>query len=173
MSYTPAALRMLETLGIPLQWVTERKLQEFVEASALTLAEVEANGRKHLLTPDAARAWQQLKTAASRHGVDIFIVSAFRSVERQAAIIEGKLASGSTIEQIVTVNAPPFFSEHHTGCAVDIGTPGSAALEREFEHTPAFAWLSANAHAFGFQLSYPLNNANGYVYEPWHWRFTG
>ena len=162
---------MLDCLGISLSSVIDRKLQEFVEAKALEPAEVDANGREHLLLPVAAQAWRQLKASASKHGVNIYIVSAFRSVERQAAIIRRKLASGLSIEEVLTVSAPPFFSEHHTGCAVDIGTPGSAALEREFEDTLAFEWLEENAKSFGFQMSYPINNAAGYSYEPWHWRF--
>jgi D-alanyl-D-alanine carboxypeptidase len=171
MSYTPPALRMLDCLGIPLRSVIDRRLQEFVEAKTLELVEVDANAREHLLLPIAAQAWRQLKASANRQGVDIYIVSAFRSVERQAAIIKRKLDSGLSIEDILTVSAPPFFSEHHTGCAVDIGTPGSAALEQEFENTLAFKWLTENAESFGFRMSYPINNAAGYAYEPWHWRF--
>ncbi|MEB0077968.1 D-alanyl-D-alanine carboxypeptidase family protein [Pseudomonas sp. CCI3.2] len=170
MSYTPTALRMLDELGIPLSSVMDRNLQEFVEANGLELAEVDANGREHWLTSVAAQAWRQLKVSASEQGVEIYIVSAFRSVERQAAIIKRKLDSGLSIENILRVSAPPFFSEHHTGCAVDIGTPGCAALEREFEDTLAFEWLAENAESFGFQMSYPLNNPTGYAYEPWHWR---
>ncbi|MDY7559825.1 D-alanyl-D-alanine carboxypeptidase family protein [Pseudomonas sp. 10B1] len=137
----------------------------------MELAEVDANARKHLLLPIAAEAWRQLKFSAGSCGVDIHIISAFRSVERQAEIIKRKLDSGLSIETILAVSAPPFFSEHHTGCAVDIGTCGSVALEREFEETLAFKWLEKNAGSFGFQMSYPINNAAGYGYEPWHWRF--
>ncbi|WP_122221035.1 D-alanyl-D-alanine carboxypeptidase family protein [Pseudomonas syringae group genomosp. 3] len=75
------------------------------------------------------------------------------------------------MEEILTVSAPPFFSEHHTGCAVDIGTSGSAVLEREFESSLAYEWLTENARSFGFHMSYPIDNAAGYAYEPWHWRF--
>lgn len=172
MCYTPAALHMLNSLGIPLGAVIDRNLQEYAEADALVLAEIDANGREHSLVPPAAQAWWQLKAFASTQGVDLYIVSAFRSIERQAAIIKRKLAAGLSIEAILSVSAPPFFSEHHTGCAIDVGTPGSTALEREFEDTLAFAWLAKNAKSFGFQMSYPIDNAAGYVYEPWHWRFT-
>ncbi|MCF9002360.1 D-alanyl-D-alanine carboxypeptidase family protein [Pseudomonas syringae] len=171
MYYTPPALRMLDDLGISLSSVIARNLQEFDEAKALELAEVDANGRQHLLVPLAAQAWRQLKASAHKHGVNIYIVSAFRTVERQAAIIKKKLASGLSIEKILTVSAPPFFSEHHTGCAVDIGTSGSAVLEREFENSLAYEWLTENARSFGFHMSYPIDNAAGYAYEPWHWRF--
>jgi len=30
----------------------------------------------------------------------------------------------------------------------------------------------ANAHKYGFTLSYPEGNQY-YVFEPWHWRFVG
>ena len=172
MPYSAAALQMLEDLGIPVNAVLDRNLQEFIEANTLECVEVEAHGREHLLTPMAAQAWRQLKASASAQGVALHIVSAFRSVERQVTIVKRKLDAGQSIEQILAVSAPPFFSEHHTGCAIDIGTPGCPALEREFEQTQAFAWLTHNAQAFGFQMSYPQGNASGYTYEPWHWKFV-
>jgi len=170
MPYSPAALQMLEQLGIPLNAVIERHLQEFVEASLLQWAETGQDNRKHELVAVAAQAWRQLKAAAGAEGVALYLVSAFRSVERQKSIIQRKLEKGQSIEQILAVSAPPFFSEHHTGRAVDIGTPGCTDLEPEFEATPAFRWLTRNAATYGFELSYPPDNGAGYVYEPWHWR---
>jgi D-alanyl-D-alanine carboxypeptidase len=46
---------------------------------------------------------------------------------------------------------------------------GVPDLEEDFEETPAFRWLSANAGRFGFVLSFPRDNPHDYVYEPWHW----
>ncbi|MCF8149687.1 MAG: D-alanyl-D-alanine carboxypeptidase family protein [Burkholderiaceae bacterium] len=120
----------------------------------------------------AAIAWRNLKSEALEDGVSLFIVSAFRSIERQSEIVRRKLGAGAQIEDILTVCAPPGFSEHHTGCAVDISTPGSRSLEVEFEQTSAFAWLRAHAASFGYYLSYPIGNRCGYQYEPWHWRFS-
>ncbi|MDP2370951.1 D-alanyl-D-alanine carboxypeptidase family protein, partial [Rhodoferax sp.] len=104
-------------------------------------------------------------------GIDLFIVSAFRSVERQAEIVRRKLASGQSLETILAVSAPPGFSEHHSGRAVDLSTPGVAPLEPAFDQSPAFAWLVQRAAVFGFRLSFPEGNAQGYQYEPWHWCF--
>ena len=73
------------------------------------------------------------------------------------------------IDEILTVNAAPGFSEHHTGNAVDIATPGSRPLTEEFEATPAFEWLSANAENYGFSMTYERDNPWGFIYEPWHW----
>ncbi|MFX5776691.1 D-alanyl-D-alanine carboxypeptidase family protein, partial [Acinetobacter baumannii] len=52
------------------------------------------------------------------------------------------------------MNAAPGFSEHHSGHALDIGTPGDAPAEESFETTDAFAWLQAHAGGHGFHLSY-------------------
>ena len=156
-------------LRIPAELIAARGLVPSEEATTLECAETGPDGRRHLLVPEAARAWRSLKAAATSEGIDVFIVSAFRSVERQKEIIRAKLDQGLAIDAILTVCAPPGFSEHHTGRAVDLGTPGSEALEIEFEKTEAYSWLRERAGAYGFRLSYPAGNASGYQYEPWHW----
>lgn len=163
----------LLALGVPDSLLLARGLQPYAEAVTLEVAEVSEHGRQHLLIPPAAAAWQRLKSAAFEAGVDVFIVSAFRSVDRQSEIIRAKLEKGHRIEDILNVSAPPGYSEHHTGRAVDIATPGSPPLEVAFEHTAAYAWLCRYAADFGFILSYPKVNRWGYQYEPWHWCFRG
>ena len=103
MMYSPSAVHLLHLLGIPLEWVKARHLQEHAEASQLETVERGADGRVHLLTPTAAVAWRRLKDAAEQEGVVLHIVSAFRSVERQTAIIERKLAAGLSIAEILAV----------------------------------------------------------------------
>ncbi|OYU46826.1 MAG: D-alanyl-D-alanine carboxypeptidase [Burkholderiales bacterium PBB4] len=125
------------------------------------------------LTPDTCRAWLALQDAARAQGVALALVSAFRSVDRQQEIIAAKLANGQSIAEILTSVAPPGYSEHHTGRAIDIGTCEDAALEEVFESTPSFAWLQVHAAAFGFVMSYPRDNAAGFVFEPWHWCYQG
>lgn len=166
--YTRVALIHRE-LGIPEGLADARGLTPWPEPRELVTAEVSAHGRAFQLTPDAARAWQMLKSAAADDGITLLMVSAFRSVEFQAAIIRRKLEQGLSIGRILTVNAPPGYSEHHSGCAIDIGSPDCPGLGEPFENTAAFAWLSANAVQFGLSLSFPRGNRYGYVYEPWHW----
>jgi D-alanyl-D-alanine carboxypeptidase len=72
---------------------------------------------------------------------------------------------------ILAVNAAPGYSEHHGGRAVDLATPGHPTIEEAFEHSPAFAWLTAHAARLRLRLSYPRDNPHGIVYEPWHWYF--
>ena len=163
---------ILASLGISLDTIASRSLVLYPEATELVVAEIGESGREHLLVPAAARAWSALREAAQADRVTITIVSAFRSVERQAEIVRAKLARGLSIEEILSVSAPPGYSEHHSGRAVDVTTGGVRPLELEFERTDAFAWLSRHAGRFGFFLSYPRQNRYGYLYEPWHWCFS-
>jgi len=112
-----------------------------------------------------------MKAAAHADGVGLQIVSAFRSLDRQVDIIRRKIDAGQTVEEILSVSAPPGYSEHHTGCAVDIGTLGFDSLEEVFEQSRAFAWLTEKATLYRFFMSFPRDNAFGYRHEPWHWAY--
>lgn len=159
----------LQALGAPADLVERRKLPIHPDAERLTPVGVGTDGRDKFLTPAAATAWLSMREAASKDGVELLLVSAFRSFDFQLALIRNKLSKGRAIEEILTVNAPPGCSEHHTGRAIDIGDSATPPLEEDFENTQAFAWLGANAGGFGFSLSYPRGNRHGYLYEPWHW----
>jgi D-alanyl-D-alanine carboxypeptidase len=139
------------------------------EPARLCSIGMDASGRPMLLAPAAASAFVAMRTAAARSGVVLQPVSSFRSIAYQRGLIVRKLKRGDPLDAILRVNAAPGYSEHHSGRAVDIGTPGCAALDEAFEQTPAFAWLQQHAADFGFHLSYPRNNALGVIYEPWHW----
>jgi D-alanyl-D-alanine carboxypeptidase len=121
------------------------------------------------LAPDTAAAWRNMKHTAALSGVQLLLVSGFRSVRHQADLIRRKLAAGQAIDAILKVNAAPGFSEHHTGRAIDVATPGTRPLTAEFDGSQAFAWLATNAATFGFHMPYPRGNRFGFEYEPWHW----
>ncbi len=162
---------LLRSLGISPGSLTARSLLLCAEAEDLLVAEIDGQGREHRLALAAAAAWRAMKTTASSQSVVLQIASAFRSVNRQVEIIRSKLEAGVPLEQILTLSAPPGYSEHHTGRAVDITTADTRTLEQEFENTVAFRWLCENAYSFRFFLSYPRGNPQGYAYEPWHWCF--
>jgi len=163
----------LQELAIPAALITQRALPIFHEPQELVLAETGTDGKEHLLVPSAAKAWRKLSAAASEDGATLHIASAFRSIERQTEIIRRKLELGVSLDQILCVTAPPGYSEHHSGRAVDVTAPGCPSLEMDFENTDAFQWLSEKAKLFGFILSFPRGNQYGYAYEPWHWCFHG
>ncbi len=162
---------VLASLEISADVIAARSLALHPEAQELVVAEIGDDGREYLLTPAAAAKWREMRAAALSDGVVIRIGSAFRSVDRQAEIIRDKLAQGLSLDAVLCVSAPPGYSEHHTGRAIDVTTDEGAPLELEFEKTGAFRWLSQNAGRFGFVLSFPAGNPCGYDYEPWHWCF--
>ena len=159
----------LRVLNIPESYASERRLELQPEAAELQVARILKDGRELKLAPPAAAVWTKLSETASRDGVTLLLISGFRSVDHQRQILERKLAEGKSITEILRVNAAPGYSEHHTGRAVDIGTPGCPPLTEAFEETAAFAWLARHAARFGFRLSYPRDNPHGVIYEPWHW----
>ena len=140
-------------------------------AEAVDLVDVGPNlvGRMQQLTPESAASWQEMQAAAQGDGVTLLIVSGFRGIEYQAGLIRNKIEAGQSLSDILKVNAAPGYSEHHTGRALDIATPGVRPLTEDFESSEAFAWLEKNAANFGFSMSYPRENRQGFIYEPWHW----
>lgn len=143
------------------------------EPTQLALAGFDRFRRPLWLRARAARAWTRMHLAAAREGVALDAISGYRSHDYQLGIFERKRARGATLAEILAVNAAPGFSEHHSGDALDIGTPGEPPAEESFEQTAAFAWLQQHAGGFGFAMSYPHGNPHGIVYEPWHWRYLG
>ena len=156
-------------LGIPSDYGRDPRRPRFAEATELTDVEANVVGTMQRLAPDTAAAWHEMKARAAGDGVQLLLVSGFRSIRHQADIIRRKLAAGQSIGAILAVNAAPGFSEHHTGRAIDIATPGTRPLTTDFESSGAFSWLQANAGAFGFRMPYGRGNRFGFDYEPWHW----
>ncbi|WP_291185463.1 M15 family metallopeptidase [Dokdonella sp.] len=162
-------LREAARLGVPHDYGRTRALRIVREPRELVCVGEDIHARHQWLAPRAARAFVRLRDAAAHDGVELQLVSAFRSAEYQLGILKRKLERGQSVEEILRVSAAPGYSEHHSGRVVDLTTPGYAALEEEFEHSPAFAWLARRAREFGFVLSYPRGNRHAIAYEPWHW----
>ncbi len=161
--------RLHEELGIPANYGGERKLPRYEETTDLIDVGPNLVGRMQQLTPEAAAKWQQMVAAGVDSGVQLLIVSGFRGYEYQAELIGKKIAAGQAIEEILKVSAAPGYSQHHTGTAVDIATPGSRPLTEEFETSDAFKWLTRYAAEYGFSMTYPRDNPHGFIFEPWHW----
>jgi D-alanyl-D-alanine carboxypeptidase len=156
-------------LGIPSDYGRDPFRPRYAEASALVDVEPNVLGRMQRLVPETARDWLAMKAAAHDDGVELLLVSGFRSIDYQTALLRRKLAAGQDIATILSASAAPGFSQHHTGRTIDLATPGSRPLTTEFETTAAFAWLGRCAGDFGFRLPYRRDNRFGFDYEPWHW----
>lgn len=113
---------------------------------------------------------QDLMSAAINSGIDIKIISAYRSFGEQSDLKSNyKMIYGSGANQF---SADQGYSEHQLGTTVDFTTSEIGSSFSGFEKTEAYQWLKDNAFKYGFILSYPEDN-NYYQFEPWHWRFVG
>ena len=147
----------------------------YPEARAEDLQAVTADGRVKLHR-EAAQAFLAMQSAARAEGVILVPLSGFRSYqEQQSLFYDVKAERGQQVAERAQVSAPPGYSEHHTGYALDMGDgqQPSTHIELSFEQTAAFRWLQKRAAQFHFELSFPPNNPQGIGYEPWHWRFVG
>lgn len=145
----------------------------YPEAAASALVALPGGDR---LRPDAAAALTAMRQAAAADGIDLVVLSAFRPLALQRSLFFGVMAERNQSPKArAQVSAPPGFSEHSTGYAVDLGDGAAPAthLAPSFEATPAFEWLVRHGARFHFQMSFPRGNPQGVSYEPWHWRFEG
>ncbi len=112
-----------------------------------------------------------LLNAARAATSNLQVLSAYRSFGQQAALKTGyKLTYGAGTAN--SFSADQGYSEHQLGTTVDFTTKILGQNLSGFDKSDAYAWLSAHAYEYGFELSYP--KGNGYfAYEPWHWRYVG
>jgi len=169
--YVEHIAELNRVLGIPADYAASRALvlQPEAQESELHLITEDWDIHPVRLIAPAAEAWFRLNAAAASEQISLMPLSGFRSVSRQLEIFRRKLAKGIPMAEILKLNAAPGYSEHHTGRAVDISTPGERPFAESFGETKAFHWLTRRAGEFGFRLSFPRDNPHGISYEPWHW----
>lgn len=160
-----------DELGIAADYGPRHRLEMIRDQDQLVSIGFDIYEREQWMAPAAAQAFEQMHDAANRSGISLQVVSAFRGLTYQAGIIRAKLDSGQNLDRILSVSAAPGFSEHHSGCALDLKTPGEPPLEESFAETAAYRWLCTNARFFGFRESFGRRNRHGLAWEPWHWCF--
>jgi len=122
-----------------------------------------------------------LKEAALNGVTDVTVTSGYRSYTYQKWLFnyyveqhQSKFSTREECEQyVMTFSCREGCSEHQTGLALDMHN--LPAADEKFADTAAYAWLSANAHRFGFILRFPKDKEDitGISFEPWHYRFVG
>lgn len=135
-------------------------------------------GGNYKLETRAAAAWQKMQAAASNDGVSLWIISAYRTLERQTELYNEKVAEYKALgysEADAKVEAGkwvavPGTSEHCLGYAADL-----CSLEESFENSNQFAWLQKHCAEYGFILRFPKDKVSitKISYEPWHYRYVG
>ncbi|MBX5481744.1 MAG: D-alanyl-D-alanine carboxypeptidase family protein [Myxococcaceae bacterium] len=107
-------------------------------------------GNGEYLRADAAKAFKKMVAAARRDGIHLYANSGFRSMAEQRYLYQLYLSGrGDTA-------APPGYSNHQGGVAMDIGGVGGYG-------TAAYRWLASHAAKYGFR-----NTVAG---EFWHWSY--
>ncbi|MBP6479844.1 MAG: M15 family metallopeptidase [Pseudomonadales bacterium] len=113
----------------------------------ITLAPI---GGGHWLEQAAAQAFVAMRAAAAQEGVKLNVGMSFRDNETQTRLYNDYVTGKTT-----DVAAPPKYSNHQSGIALDLETERGTNL--------AFAWLNVNAHRFGWKRTVSS--------EPWHWEY--
>ena len=154
--------------------IDERILGHFPyeEVSKDKLRTIQANIQVHEQMYDSLLKMQE---DARADGVYLVWLSGFRSIKLQKEIFYSlKSLRRQIASERAKVSAPPGYSEHSTGFAIDIGDGENRNTDFEvsFSTTKAFYWLKNNASKYHFRLSFDRDN-KAVDYEPWHWRYEG
>lgn len=149
--------------------------RHYEEAPIADLVPIESNSEVKL-QPAAVANINKMIRQANSEGVQLGVVSGFRSIADQNYLFFGvKAERGETPKTRAEVSAPPGYSEHHTGYAVDFvdESQPDTYTEESFEKTAAYRWLMKNAAFYNFEMSFPKDPTSPLSYEPWHWRYVG
>ncbi len=181
--FSIAALRLIRNLELGYQsnfnFQTERNQDNrilghlpYKEIPKEKLVLIEPNIKVHI---DMRDSLLKMREEAKKDGIYLVFLSGYRSINLQNDIFFSlKSIRNQEAAERARVSAPPGYSEHSTGFAIDIGdaTQRETDFETNFENTDVFSWLIKNAAKFHFKLSF--NKDNKYIdYEPWHWRYEG
>lgn len=152
---------------------------------------------KHRLLPDVKAAYLQMQQAAGLEGIELALVSSYRSFAQQARIWTAKytgqrpvynkaqqqvdirnLNGFAKVEAILLYSALPGASRHHWGTDLDLFDKAAVAadyqvqlLDAEYQQGGPFyaldQWLQQRAADFGFFRPY-LYDQGGVAKEAWH-----
>ena len=121
------------------------------------------------LTNATTEAFNKMQAAAKADGLNIYILSAFRSYSYQKTLYNNYVNRDGFVAAD-TYSARAGHSEHQSGLAFDVNT-----INDSFANTEEGKWLNDNCYKYGFILRYPNGKSDetGYQYEPWHFRYVG
>lgn len=148
-------------------------------------------GTSFKMMDTAYEAFQKMKNEALKSNIQLEVVSAYRSYNRQKQIWNRKyksfLAEGlapiDAIHKITEYSTIPGTSRHHWGTDIDLingnvtQRPKDVLLENHFHGEGVFCqmkeWMNENANYFGFYEVYTNNpGRKGFKYEPWHFSYA-
>lgn len=116
---------------------------------------------------------ERMIRAARQDGVNIRVISAFRSYSHQKNIWQRKWQRTSgrdktRLRVIMRYSSPPAFSRHHWGTDVDVNSL-KLSYWAGADGQKTLRWLQKNARKFGFCQVYAHGRNGGHAEEIWHW----
>ncbi|MGB3144358.1 MAG: M15 family metallopeptidase [Maribacter sp.] len=153
-------------------------------------ADIELVGKDINLRQEAHDAFLEMKKAAYSDGIDLKIVSSFRSFDRQKAIFERKYINYTddgmqpiaAIDKIIEYSTIPGTSRHHWGTDIDVvdgyrKVDGDVLVPQKFEAGGPYEdfklWMDDHSESHGFYLVYTDEpKRRGFKYEPWHYSYA-
>ena len=147
-------------------------------------------GDNFLLIPKVYDALKKMSHAARNDGIQIKVVSAYRSYSKQKAIWNRKfilyekkgLKKIDLLNEIIKYSTIPGTSRHHWGTEIDIidgskQSQGDVLLTKKFHEGGPYnklrQWMELNGSKFGFFKPYTNDSdRKGFFYEPWHYSYA-
>ena len=141
------------------------------------------------LLPEAYLKFKQMQNDAKKEGVEIEIVSGYRSYQKQKNIwnnkynknFENGILGIKNINRIIQYSTLPGTSRHHWGTDIDIidkrfVPKGDLLLEKNYAengiYSQLFSWMRKNSKKYGFYLVYDDSpKRKGFKFEPWHYSY--
>jgi LAS superfamily LD-carboxypeptidase LdcB len=181
------ALTLLPSLSFA-QWQDQEK--DYSTEELMGKSDIELFGKDINLVKEAHDAFIEMKRAAYRSGIDLKIVSSYRSFARQQVIFERKFINYTdndmspldAISKITEYSTIPGTSRHHWGTDIDVidgykKIDGDVLDPEKYGECQPFydfkKWMDENSEKFGFFLVYTDNpKRKGFKYEPWHYSYA-
>lgn len=124
---------------------------------------------------EAASALEKMFAAAAKDGIQLYLVSGYRSYELQTSLYHTYIQEyGENYAN--HIDSIPGASEHQLGLSADFGSLSRACeLDNCFSAADSYTWLIKHAPEYGYILRYPegKESVTGIDYEPWAFRYIG
>lgn len=153
----------------------EHALESSYEPDDLVIPNVKTIKNDIYLSKCAADNLENMFNAAKKEGIDLYLISGYRSSMYQDKLYYKSLIKNGK-EYTEKYVAEANHSEHQTGLAADISSKSIGYnLTQDFENTTEGKWLEENSYKYGFILRYKKDRVEdtGYGFEPWHFRYVG
>ena len=155
--------------AVPLSWRGHKITMPDLTFPAVELlpTELTKNGSKIYLLKKAHDALVAMINKAKQDNIILFVKSGYRSARYQNVIFQRLMKKGRAFEDIACFIAPPGYSEHMLGTAVDF-----CPSDWRFANSSEYLWLKQHAGEFGFTETFPEERNNNKPWESWHWRYS-